>query len=93
MTTSVRFVLSYDFKSRILMPSKWICFQIKITLLLRTSPMTLRIPAKVNRHVVIIISNNFYCMKTGKQRRHMINHVLSRKYPRHEDEVGTDAVS
>ena len=55
--------------------------------------MTLRIPAEVNTRVVIIISNNFYCMKTEKQRRHIINHLLSRNYPRHEDEVGTDAVS
>ena len=71
MTTSVRFVLSYDFLNRFLSLLKWN----ENTLLLRTSSMTLRIPAKVLLHVW---SYDFYDMtlSTGKQRRHMINQDL-----------------
>ena len=65
MTTRVRSFIS---------PSKLTYFQRKFTLLLRTSSVTLRIPAKVLIHVW---SYDFYDMtlSTGKQRRHMIKYV------------------
>ena len=51
----------------------------KNALLLRTSSMTLRIPAKVLLHVW---SYDFYDMtlSTGKQRRHMIIHNICKKF-------------
>ena len=66
MTTSVRFVLSHDFLNTILSPLKVDIFPMKINIVVTTSSMTLRIPAKVLLHVW---SYDFYDMtlSTGKQ--------------------------